>query len=230
MVDLFPEGFEEASAAGGVELAAYSRTVPAVRLAELGPVTAEAVAAGWEDAWKRFHRPVRVGPLWIVPPWERADDEAISVVIDPGQAFGTGSHPTTRLCLELLLACNRGALLDLGCGSGVLSIAAAKLGYEPVVALDSDPAAIEATRANATANDVEVDVRKSDARADFLPRTDVTVANIDLGVIENVADRVPAPLLIASGYLVSQRPTMLNRERRERRELDGWAADLFAAG
>jgi ribosomal protein L11 methyltransferase len=229
MVDLFPEGFEEADAAGEVELAAYARTVPAGRLAEFGPVTAEAVAPGWRHGWKRFHRPVRVGPLWIGPPWKYADDGAIAVVIDPGQAFGTGSHPTTQLCLELLRACGPGVLADLGCGSGVLSIAAAKLGFASIVALDSDSAAVEATLANAAANGVEIDARESDVTADVLPRTDIAVANIALRVVEDVAERVSAPLLITSGYLASERPAARTRRHRERRELDGWAADLFAA-
>ena len=89
------------------------------------------VEAGWEDRWREFHRPVRVGPLWIGPPWETAPGDALAVVIDPGRAFGTGAHPTTRLCLELLLDLPRTSLLDVGCGSGVLSIAAARLGFGP---------------------------------------------------------------------------------------------------
>src|SRR5206468_8894660 len=85
------------------------------------------VEAGWEDRWREFHRPVRVGPLWIGPPWESAPADANAVVIDPGRAFGTGAHPTTRLCLELLLEAPRGRVLDVGCGSGVLAISAARL-------------------------------------------------------------------------------------------------------
>src|SRR5581483_8593025 len=97
------------------------------------------VADDWADRWRAFHRGVRLGPLWVGPPWEAAPAGALPVVIDPGRAFGTGAHPTTRLCLELLLEQPPGALVDVGCGSGVLAIAAAKLGHGPVVALDVDP-------------------------------------------------------------------------------------------
>ena len=92
---------------------------------------------------------------------------AIDLVVDPGQAFGTGSHPTTRLSLELLLELEpRGSLADLGCGSGVLAIAAAKLGFGPVTAIDHEPAALEATRDNAAANGVVLDrIERRDLRA-----------------------------------------------------------------
>ena len=86
-----------------------------------------------------------------------------AVVIDPGRAFGTGAHATTRLCVELLARIPRGSLLDVGCGSGVLSIAAARLGYGPVSAVDDDPVAVEVTRANAAVNGVAVDARVLDA-------------------------------------------------------------------
>ncbi|MDQ3867651.1 MAG: 50S ribosomal protein L11 methyltransferase, partial [Actinomycetota bacterium] len=104
MLELFPEGFEEASLRdGAVELRAYTDAGGEDRARRAFPrVRSEAIAAGWEGAWRRFHRPVRVGPLWIGPPWEGADEGALAVVIDPGRAFGTGAHPTTRLCLELL--------------------------------------------------------------------------------------------------------------------------------
>ena len=92
------------------------------------------------------------------PPWEPPGDTALDVVIDPGQAFGTGSHATTRLCLELMLeldAASRGSFVDVGCGSGVLAIVAAKLGFAPVTALDYDRAATAATRENAARNGVD---------------------------------------------------------------------------
>ena len=81
------------------------------------------VEDGWEDRWRKFHRPVRVGRLWVGPPWETPPADALAVVIDPGRAFGTGAHPTTQLCLELLQELEPGSLLDVGCGSGVLSVA-----------------------------------------------------------------------------------------------------------
>ena len=105
-------------------------------LAAFPDATLAEVEPGWEDRWREFHHPVRIGPLWVGPPWETPPPDAIPVVIDPGQAFGTGAHPTTRLCLELLLDQPRGSVLDVGCGSGVIAIAAAKLGFGPVLAVD----------------------------------------------------------------------------------------------
>ncbi|HKS78772.1 MAG TPA: 50S ribosomal protein L11 methyltransferase, partial [Gaiellaceae bacterium] len=86
-------------------------------------VAADDVAEGWEDGWRAFHHGVRVGRLWVGPPWEEPPLDAVAVVIDPGRAFGTGAHATTRLCLELLQELEPASLLDVGCGSGVLSIA-----------------------------------------------------------------------------------------------------------
>jgi ribosomal protein L11 methyltransferase len=186
------------------------------------------VEAGWEDRWREFHRPVRIGPLWVGPPWVRAPADALAVVVDPGRAFGTGAHPTTRLCLELLLDLPRTSLLDVGCGSGVLSIAAARLGFAPVNAVDDDEPAVQATRSNAAANGVAVDARLLDALTDRLPIADVIVANIALDAVSALGERIAAPRLVTSGYLVADDlPAPLAYEHRERRERDGWAADLF---
>ena len=122
-------------------------------------------------------------------PGSRRRAGAIPVVVDPGQAFGTGAHPTTRLCLELLLEQPASAVLDLGCGSGVLAIAAAKLGMGPVVAVDHDAAAVEAARANARRNGVELDVRQGDVRSEELPGADLGLANLELSSIPFVAAR-----------------------------------------
>jgi ribosomal protein L11 methyltransferase len=186
------------------------------------------VETGWEDRWRLFHRPVRIGPLWVGPPWEHAPGDSVAVVIDPGRAFGTGAHPTTRLCLELLLGEERGGVLDVGCGSGVLAIAAAKLGHDPVVAVDLELSAVEATRANAERNDVAVDARRLDATGSPLPRADLALANIALGAVGELGSRLAAPRVVTSGYLASDVPTLDGFRRVERRELDGWAADVHA--
>jgi ribosomal protein L11 methyltransferase len=228
MLELFPEGFEERGAGGSVELAAYTeRADRAQLLAGLGPVSELEVAPGWEDEWRRFHRPVRIGPLWIGPSWEAPAAGALAVVIDPGRAFGTGAHATTRLCLELLLGLEPAGLVDVGCGSGVVAVAAAKLGFAPVVALDDDEVAVEAARANTAANGVDVDVRLADALAVPLPEVEVAVANIARGPVERVAARFGGRYLITSGYLEGERPSAGGWEAADRRTAESWAADLL---
>jgi ribosomal protein L11 methyltransferase len=184
------------------------------------------VEAGWEDRWRAFHRPVRVGALWVGPPWERAPSGAVAVVVDPGRAFGTGAHPTTRLCLELLLAEKRRSVLDVGCGSGVLAIAAAKLGHAPVVAVDVDGSAVAATRANAERNGVEVVARRLDALEAPLPHADLALANIALGAVEALGGRLDVARVVTSGYLVTDAARLEGFRNVERRELEGWAADV----
>lgn len=228
MVALFPHGFEEHEQGDVLELAGYGGEPDAARLAAtFGAIEREPVEPGWQERWKLFHRPVRVGPLWIGPPWEEPEADSLAVVVDPGRAFGTGAHPTTRLCLELLVGLEPASFLDLGCGSGVLAVAAARLGFSPVVALDADEAAIEAARANAAANGVSVDLRRADVLADPLPSAAVAAANIALPAVEAVGVRVEAELLIVSGYLAGERPHVPGRRSLERREREGWAADLL---
>lgn len=188
------------------------------------------VEAGWEERWREFHRPVRVGPLWIGPSWETAPADAVTVVIDPGRAFGTGAHATTRLCLELLLDRPRGSVLDVGCGSGVLAIAAARLGHGPVVALDADDAAVEAARANAAANGVSLDVRSLDALNADLPAADLVLANLTLEGVEALAPLLDAARIVTSGYLARETPALAGWVRVDRRELDGWAGELHVGG
>jgi ribosomal protein L11 methyltransferase len=228
MLDLFPGGFEEVDTGDGIELAAYTDAGGEERLwAAFGAGRSDAVADDWRDRWRRFHRPARVGPLWVGPPWETPPSDAVAVVIDPGRAFGTGAHPTTRLCLELLLDQPRGSVLDVGCGSGVLAIAAARLGFAPVVAVDVDPTAVDAAAANAAANDATVEARVADALADRLPATAIALANVSLEAVNAIAARLEAPRVIASGYLASDRPRVAGRRSDDRRVRDGWAADLL---
>ena len=168
LLELAPSDVEQVDGEGFVEFALYGApgelpTLPrgdALIAGRRVRVSGEHVPDDWSERWKRFHAPVLVGGrLWVRPPWEEpaVRPGVHEIVIDPGQAFGTGAHPTTRGCLELMLELReRGSLADLGCGSGVLAIAAAKLGFAPVTALDSDRAAVAATRANARANAVAV--------------------------------------------------------------------------
>jgi ribosomal protein L11 methyltransferase len=224
-VELAPDGFEERERDGDVELAAYGDAALRV-LAEFPAARTSDVAAGWEDRWRVFHHAVRIGPLWVGPPWEAAPPDAVAVVIDPGRAFGTGAHPTTRLCLELLLEERRGSVLDVGCGSGVLAIAAAKLGHAPVHAVDIEEASVAATRANAARNGVEVDASRVDALAAPLGAADLALANIALAPVEALCGRLDAARVVTSGYLASDEPSLAGYRRVGRRELDGWAADV----
>jgi ribosomal protein L11 methyltransferase len=230
MIELFPEGFEERETGEGLELAAYTDDGGEERLwAAFGTVSASAVPANWDERWRAFHRPVRVGPLWVGPPWEERPKDGAAVVIDPGRAFGTGGHPTTRLCLEMLLEVERGSLVEIGCGSGVIAIAAARLGFDPVVAVDHDQAAVEATARNADANGVELDLRHADALADDLPPADVVVANVSATFARELAGRLQTHDLITSGYFEPESPQLPGFAHLRRRGEDGWAADLFRA-
>ena len=228
MLELHPEGFAEQPAGEAVELVAFTDEAGAGRLREsFGAVVSSPVAPGWEDEWKRFHVPAVVGSLWVGPPWEQPPPELTAVVIDPGQAFGTGAHPTTRLCLEFLVGLERGSLLDVGCGSGVLAIAAVTLGFGPVVAIDSDEAAIEAATRNASANLLELDVRRVDAVTESLPDAEIVLANIDLPTLADFAPPPGCRMLVTSGYFENDHPDFPGFDHLARHALADWAADLF---
>jgi ribosomal protein L11 methyltransferase len=229
MIEIFPEGFEEVDRLGGIELAAYTDSAGEERMwAFFGGGRAADVESGWEDRWRAFHRPIRVGRLWVGPPWEAPPADALVVVVDPGRAFGTGSHQTTQLCLAALQELEPQSLLDVGCGSGVLSVAAALLGFGPVTSVDVEEPSIEATRANALVNGVDLDVRLVAAR-DRLPRADVVVANISLESVEALTPRIECTTLVTSGYLEPETPALPGFEHVARRTLDGWACDVSRA-
>jgi len=203
---LAPNGVEEEKGPDYVEYAIYGG---AGELPELGEVEAAAgdalveviateVPDDWADRWQDFHKPLLVGDrLWLRPSWEPPRAGAIDVVVDPGRAFGTGAHPTTRLCLELMLELAdrgeaAGPLTDLGTGSGVLAIAAAKLGWDPVCGHDHEQAAIEAAAANAAANEVEVGFERTDLRRELPALSPTVVANMTAPVLAAVATQLPS--------------------------------------
>ena len=248
LLDLAPSGVEQVDGPGWVEYAVYGAPGELPELpegrAEVGGVTVDVsgreVPEDWAERWKRFHMPVLVGgKIWVRPPWEEAAIRpgVIDLAIDPGRAFGTGAHPTTRLCLELLLDLNpRGSLADLGCGSGVLAIAAARLGFAPVVGLDSDRGAVEATLANARANGVALDgIERWNLREQAPPPADVWTANLMRPLLLRVAEltsRLPRAL-IASGLLGEEADEVAAAFKRHglnvRRRLDDreWCALLL---
>lgn len=179
LLELAPSGVEEVDKGDFVEYAVYGAPgelpdLPDLEAAVGGAlveVTTSELPDDWTERWKQFHKPLVLGDRLVVrPPWEAPLGAGVELVIDPAQAFGTGSHATTRLCLELLLTLaeedgERGPLVDVGCGSGVLAIAAAKLGWEPVVAIDYDPLSVDATIENAAVNGVTLDVRRETCAA-----------------------------------------------------------------
>jgi len=172
--------------------------------------TRELAEADWREAWKKYFGVQRIGRrLVIVPSWEeyspKPDDIVLS--IDPGMAFGTGQHPTTSMCLAALETTIKGgeSMLDLGCGSGILAIAAAKLGAQPILAIDIDPLAVKATRANAEINGVDIEAREATLET-IDAQFDLVVANISGLTLERLAPLLAASLtsggaLIASGFL-----------------------------
>lgn len=226
MIELFPEGFEEVELTNGVELAAYTDAAGEERLWHFfGTGQGADVEAGWEDRWRTFHQPIRTGRLWVGPPWEDPPTDAIVVVVDPGRAFGTGAHPTTQLCLDLLQSIEPTSLLDIGCGSGVLSVAAALLGFVPVIGVDIEEPSISATLENAERNGVAIDARLVGAD-EVLPPAATVVANISVDAVRALPERIDATTVITSGYFVSEQPQLEGYEHVDRRTLAHWAADV----
>lgn len=151
-------------------------------------VVATPEAVDWRQALRDYHRPVAIaGRLWVRPPWIEPRTELADVRIDPGLGFGTGQHQTTRRCLTLLCDRPPGSLLDAGCGSGVLAIAARRLGHDPVWAIDGDPAAVADTRRNARANRVGLTIGQRLIGRDRLPGADGVAANLTSSVMPALA-------------------------------------------
>lgn len=201
---LAPNGVEEERGPGYIEYAIYGGEGELPELGEievaagdgLVELVATTVPDDWADRWQDFHKPLLIGErLWLRPSWEEPREDAIDLVVDPGRAFGTGAHPTTRLCLEFLLELEQageaqGSLTDLGTGSGVLAIAAAKLGWTPVRGYDHEAASIEAASANAATNGVRVELEQLNLR-DGLPDLHSTVvANLTAPVLKVIADQL----------------------------------------
>ena len=251
LLNLAPAGVEEVDDDDGdwVEYALYGAPGELPDLPDLEAsvggslveVSTTEVPDDWGERWKHFHGPVEVGGrVWVRPPWSpQADDPSLlDLVIDPGQAFGTGAHPTTKLCLELMCELEPGgAFVDLGCGSAVLAIAAAKLGWSPVLAVDHDPASVEAAHDNARVNAVCIDVERVDLRRDVVPGAPTAVANLVRPMLLELAPRLPVGIdtLIVGGLLPGEADEVAaalaahGLSEADRREADGWVALLLRA-
>ena len=226
VLDAFPEGFSEEVEGDTVVISGY---LPAGETPSIAAVP-EAVAPGWREAWRAFHRPVTVGPFWVGPPWIAPDAGADAIVIEPALAFGTGAHGSTRAALELLVRDPRprGAPLDIGCGSGVLAIAAARLGHAPVTAFDHDPHAVTATRGNAVVNGVALQAWQGDALSDDVPDAPLQLANLQLELLGPLFTRgVLGRRVIVSGLLESEVFEPAGYRRADRETADGWQALLL---
>jgi ribosomal protein L11 methyltransferase len=223
LLELAPNGVEEERGPGWVEYAIYGPPGEVPELGELQAaaggslvdVTTTSVPDDWADRWADFHRPIEVrGRIGVRPSWWNAKDDLIDVVVDPGRAFGTGGHPTTRLCLELLVDLEEageasGPIADWGTGSGVLAIAAAKLGWGPITACDREPASLEAAQANAAANGVQLAVERVDVREQPPPVAPTVIANLTANLLIDCAGHLDPSgerpgTIVCSGMLESE--------------------------
>jgi len=221
-MELKAEAWERSRVVALTELDANQAQIVALAARKAGLATAPAftLRAVAEQDWVRLTQsqfaPIHIGKnIWVVPSWHEAPDpDGLILELDPGLAFGTGSHPTTRLCMEWLEAhpAPQGAVLDYGCGSGILAIVARKLGAADVIGVDIDPQAIESARANSSRNHCEVEYYLPDAfvksyHAD--QRFDIVVANILSSPLILMAPMLsgrvaPGGALILSGVLARQ--------------------------
>jgi ribosomal protein L11 methyltransferase len=178
----------------------------------------------WADAWKKHYVPQRVGRIVIVPSWvsEPLAAHELGITLDPGMAFGTGLHPTTRGCLELLQEVSPmpDAVLDVGCGSGILALAALRLGATRAVGCDTDELAVEATCSNAERNGLadRVDVRHGSLPAGAEERFPLVLANLVAAVLIDLASHLEAHLapggtLLASGIIEPRAPEVIDAMR-----------------
>jgi ribosomal protein L11 methyltransferase len=249
LLELVPDGVEEERGGDYVEFAIYGAPgeLPAMPQLEaaagagLVGVSTDEVPDDWADRWRDFHEPILVADrVWVRPSWAPpAAGDVLDLVVEPGQAFGTGAHATTRLCLELLVEASvrgdaHGPLTDLGTGSGVLAICAAKLGWAPVMGWDHERAALEAATANAAVNRVEVTLRRVNLRDELPACAGAVVANLTAPLLREVAGRLAEqgtpPLLVCSGLLPREADEVAaafgqaGLGEQDRRSLGDWAA------
>jgi ribosomal protein L11 methyltransferase len=257
LVGIAPDGVEEQAGEDWVEYSIYGAPgelpeigeVHAVCDGGLVEVQATEVPDDWASRWRDFHRPVTVESgsgqdvLWVGAPWhERPGGPLAEITIDPGRAFGTGAHPTTRLCLGLMLDLRErglatGGLSDVGTGSGVLAIAGLLLGWDPVSGLDHEAASIESAIANARANGVSGQFVRKDLREGFDAIHQTVSANLTAPLLTELAAGLPEsnlPLrIVCSGLLDEESEKViesfagLGYGLASKGSLDGWTGLLL---
>lgn len=195
----------------------------------------------WERAWMKDFKPQQFGNrLWVCPSWEKPPHaDAINLILDPGLAFGTGTHPTTRLCLNWLAQADlqNKTLIDYGCGSGILALAALKLGAGAVHAVDIDHQALQATESNAAANAIPVQTLHLGFPESLTVAVDVLIANILLAPLLSLQDTFHSLLknqgvLVVSGLLAEQAPALIDAYQQqfihhETQDNEGWSLLVF---
>ena len=247
LLPLLPGGVRELARGRRVELRMRGPEVPTVE--ELARATGQRRSRFTErqvpDDWRERRRAdyeadVIGGRLVVAPDWAPRSQAEIEIVLREGSAFGGGTHPTTRRCLELLLdIAPVGSFADLGCGTGVLAILAARLGWEPVVAVDISPSSVETARANAAANGVQVDAHVLDLLAEPPPAADGLAANVAPSIHQGIAAALPEPgprIALLSGFHASEASDIatsyaergLGVERQL--DVDGWSILLMKKG
>ncbi len=208
----------------------------------LGQVTvSEVYEKDWSETWKKYYKPVRIGKRIVIKPtWEEyeKEDEDIVIELDPGMAFGTGTHETTILCIEALEKyMNEGALVyDVGCGSGILSVVAARLGARKVIGIDIDELCVKVSKENISINGVEdlVEVRKGNLLDSVNEKADIIVSNIIAEVIINMVPDLKAyinddGIFIASGIITEKLSSVMDALRNngfnivEEKIMNDWA-------
>lgn len=227
--------------AGSVSLTSIKQTLP---LSLLAGNSRNDISTLEDRDWERVSMddftPIQMGPrLWICPSWSSPPDDAlVTVLLDPGLAFGTGTHATTAMCLNALdeLIIGNERVIDFGCGSGILAIAALKLGAQCALGVDNDPQAVFASRDNALRNDIESDkfvvvMPDDDAVGEWTGKANLMVANILAGPLLELADQLisltaPGGTILLTGVLEAQAPQLIARYQHVNLKLnqqrDGW--------
>jgi ribosomal protein L11 methyltransferase len=214
LTGLFPADADTDAVVAGLDPALTGDAAPRVEILE---------DKDWAREWMQHYRPMQFGPrFWVCPSWlAPPDPEAVNLLLDPGLAFGTGTHPTTALCLGQVAGAVDGGerVVDYGCGSGILAVAAAKLGAGPVLCVDNDPQALVAPADNAARNGVALDDLTIALPGDYdtgpwTGACDLVVANILAGPLLELAPVVtgflrPGGVLLLSGLLASQADALI---------------------
>lgn len=252
LLQIAPGGVEEEAGPGWVEYAIYGGEGEVPELGEieaaagdgLVEVRSEQIPDDWADRWRDFHEPTELadGRVVIRPSWrENPVPGALDIVIDPGRAFGTGAHPTTRMCVELLVkladeGLANGPAVDLGTGSAVLAIVAAKLGFGPVSGVDLELPALEAAAVNARDNGVDIAFSRLNLREEPAPVALTLIANLTAPLLCEVASRLKEPpeRMVCSGLLardaddVAEAFAHAGLSVRTQLEAGDWSALLLA--